>query len=199
MSHLTLATPRPDDQRETLIAALHAELDIDLAITEARCGADLDHAYERLDAAIARLDQIPDPQGRTGKELAAWIGQAEDGAIPLWFQRGRFLVESDGLRAIADTGTSPIHGAGVMTLHAVDFDQPFIASVPDVTRLYWGHENATPYDVARSWLRTAVRSGTSVAMAPNLVTLPPLIRWPWLAKVQPGPAPVDRAQYAFAL
>lgn len=180
-----------------LIAALHAELDVDRAVTEGYGQADYDHAYDRLDAAVAKLDTLRKPGDPTGAELAAEIGRAEDGDIPLWFQRGRFFVESEGMRAVVETDLGSGRGLGTMTLHAIDFNRPFVAATPSVTRPYMGHANATPLDVAKSWLRTAVRSGSCESLAPNLVAMPAKTRWPWLAKAMSQPAADTSGQYAF--
>ncbi len=51
--------------------------------------------------------------------------RALPGKVPMWGQRGVFLISVDGMRAVVEVG-SPLMGASV-SFHAVDLDQPFIS------------------------------------------------------------------------
>ncbi|MBR8087077.1 klcB [Burkholderia vietnamiensis] len=126
----TLAAELPAEGDELLAVAAAAVGELHAAVLECD-GAGAESAAQRYEACVWKLNGGTF-FGSTADESAAGCVierhcRAEPGLVPMWGQRGEFLIVVDGIRALVDFDA----GYGLLhchfAFHAVDLDRPFIS------------------------------------------------------------------------
>lgn len=126
----SIAATLPDDRAELMDAAAEAIRQFDAAIVG--CDDEAAHAArDKYEAVIWKLNGSSffgtkahtDAPGYQVERHCA----ATPGTVPLWGQKGEFLVTVDGIRAVVEFGDGYGSMYAHFAFHAVDLDLPFIS------------------------------------------------------------------------
>jgi hypothetical protein len=128
----SLAATLPTDRAGLLAAALDAVNAMHAAVLASDEKA-ADAAADRYDAAVWKLNggtfvgsrhvENPDAAGY----LVERHCRAAPGAVPMWGQRGEFLITVSGVRAVVEVGDGFGRFRIGFAFHVVDADKPFIS------------------------------------------------------------------------
>ncbi len=116
----------PTDEAELLLMATSLLRDYDLAIRNGDAESQRE-AAEGYEAVVQRLN------GGTRFGSSAWAEKvaehcaAPDGALPMWGQQGRFLIQGPGFRSIVVAKGGMGHSSS-LDFYAVDVDAPYISN-----------------------------------------------------------------------
>lgn len=181
-----LAASLPDDRSSLLDTARNALA----AFHEAVMAGDtvgIEAHRLRFDAVALKLNggtlfgSLDTGNPEAGGVLAHTHCQAAPGTVPMWGQRGAFLLEHRGMRAVVMVG----EGFGLHQLafvfHAVDVDAPFISETGFRSHFHRLALRRTVEDIARevfSELLTKGRHPIKPDYRDGCADL--LQRWPWL-------------------
>nr|WP_012443532.1 hypothetical protein [Salmonella enterica]ABS71067.1 KlcB [Salmonella enterica subsp. enterica serovar Dublin] len=125
-----IAASLPEDRGELMDAAAEAIRQYDAAIVG--CDDDAAHsARDRYEAVIWKLNgnsffgtkaDADSPGYQVERHCAA-----TPGTVPLWGQKGEFLMTVEGIRAVVEFGDGYGSMYAHFAFHAVDLDLPFIS------------------------------------------------------------------------
>lgn len=204
---MQLAAMLPEVGSALLDVAMQAVVELDAAV---RAGNDsaVALATARYDAVVWKLNGGtffgcaggPDaPAAVVGRHCAA-----VPGAVPLWGQRGEFLVEAEGIRAVVrmeGRGFSWMHH---FEFHAIDPDTPFISETGYRSHFARPVGECMVDEAAALHLRAILaEKGRVMIEAERRGAIAAGERFPWVRKVAPVPAAVSAyveqgGQFAFA-
>lgn len=204
---MQLAAMLPEVGSALLDVAMQAVVELDGAV---RAGNDsaVALATARYDAVVWKLNGGtffgcaggPDaPAAVVGRHCAA-----VPGAVPLWGQRGEFLVEAEGIRAVVrmeGRGFSWMHH---FEFHAIDPDTPFISETGYRSHFARPVGECTVDEAAALHLRAILaEKGRVMIEAERRAAIAAGERFPWVRKVAPVPVAVSAyveqgGQFAFA-
>lgn len=204
---MQLAAMLPEVGSALLDVAMQAVVELDAAV---RAGNDsaVALATARYDAVVWKLNGGtffgcaggPDaPAAVVGRHCAA-----VPGAVPLWGQRGEFLVEAEGIRAVVrmeGRGFSWMHH---FEFHAIDPDTPFISETGYRSHFARPVGECTVDEAAALHLRAILaEKGRVMIEAERRAAIAAGERFPWVRKVAPVPVAVSAyveqgGQFAFA-
>ncbi|WP_193387859.1 hypothetical protein [Xanthomonas phaseoli] len=125
-----LAAELPAEGGELLAVTAAAVGELHAAVLE-HDGAGAERAAQRYEACVWKLNGGTFFGSNADESAAGRVIErhcrAEPGLIPMWGQRGEFLIVVDGIRALVefDAGFGLLHCH--FAFHAVDLDRPFIS------------------------------------------------------------------------
>jgi hypothetical protein len=173
------------------VGALHAAV---LTVDDKAAAA----AADRYEAVIWKLNGRtffgahsvvnPDAAGHLVEQHC----RAQPGAVPLWGQRGEFLITVSGVRAVAELRDGFGRFRVGFAFHAVDADKPFISETGYKSHFEAYGGGRTVEQVAIGVFSTYLAGGRCMLEAKYRERLAVELCWPWLA-----PAPAMAAELAY--
>ncbi|MBW5287779.1 hypothetical protein [Burkholderia gladioli] len=192
-----LAATLPADRAGLLAAALGAIRTMHAAVLEADDKA-ADAAADRYDAVVWKLNggtlrgsrdvANPDAAGHLVEQHCS----AAPGTVPMWGQRGEFLITVSGVRAVVELGDGFGRFRIGFAFHVVDADKPFISETGYKSHFETFKGGRTVEQVAIAVFSACLAEGRRMVDPEARERYGSKRRWTWLA-----PAPATPAELEF--
>ncbi|MET3625160.1 hypothetical protein [Burkholderia ambifaria] len=192
-----LAATLPADRAGLLAAALSAISAMHAAVLEANAKA-AGTAADRYEAVVWKLNggtfrgsrdpANPDAAGHLVEQHCS----AAPGTVPMWGQRGEFLITVSGVRAVVELRDGFGRYRVGFAFHVVDADKPFISETGYKSHFETFKGGRTVEQVAIAVFSAQLAEGRRMVDAESRQRYGSKRRWTWLA-----PAPATPAEQEF--
>jgi hypothetical protein len=192
-----LAATLPSDQAGLLAVALCAVSAMHAAVLEADDKA-ADTAADQYDAVVWKLNggTFRGARDVANSNAAGHLVErhccAAPGTVPMWGQRGEFLITVSGVRAVVELGDGFGRYRIGFAFHVVDADKPFISETGYKSHFAAFQSGRTVEQVAIAVFSACLAEGRCMVDAASRQRYGSKRRWSWLE-----PAPATPAELEF--
>lgn len=192
-----LAATLPADRAGLLAAALGAISAIHASVLEANEKA-AEAAADRYEAVVWKLNggtffgSYDVANQNAAGHLVEQYCSAAPGTVPMWGQRGEFLVTVSGVRAIVELRDGFGRFRTGFSFHVVDADKPFISETGYKSHFETFKGGRTVEQVAIAVFSAYLAEGRRMVDPESRKRVGSKRRWSWLA-----PAPATPAELEF--
>lgn len=188
-----LAATLPADRAGLLAAALGAISTMHAAVLEANAKA-ADAAADRYEAVVWKLNggtffgarDVANPNA--AGHLVERHCSAAPGTVPMWGQRGEFLITVSGVRAVVELRDGFGRYRVGFAFHVVDADKPFISETGYKSHFETFKGGRTVEQVAIAVFSACLAEGRRMIDPEARERVGSKRRWPWLALAPATPA-----------
>ncbi|MEN8517803.1 hypothetical protein [Burkholderia sp. RS02] len=191
-----LAATLPVDRAGLLAAALCAVGAMHVAVLEANAKA-AGAAADRYEAVVWKLNggtfrgsrdaANPDAAGHLVEQYCS----ATPGTVPMWGQRGEFLITVSGVRAVVELGEGFGRYRVGFAFHVVDADKPFISETGYKSHFETFKSGRTVEQVAIAVFSACLAEGRRMVDPEARERYGSKRRWAWLARAPATPAALE--------